>query len=211
MSARVLAVYLVLAYAAMTPMFALRRVESLDFWWWMSANGLVLSALGLALDRGLRREMADDLSRGWSAKIAGGLISAVALVGVFAVGQVVLRGVWPAAEGWIARVYELREGASTWRIGMLLTFMIGPAEEIVWRGVVQRGLVARLGPSAGITAAVAVYAGLHLATGNPVLWLAAAVAGAAWGWMYHRWRSLAANIVSHAVWDVTVFVLAPFD
>ncbi len=211
MSTRALGVYILVAYAAMAPMFVLRRLGPLDFWWWMSANAVVLSVLGLTLDCGFRREMADDLSRGWLAKLAGGLISAVALGAVFAAGNLALRQVWPAAAGWIARVYELREGASAGRIGLLLLFVIGPAEEIVWRGVVQRGLVARLGPVAGIAAAVAAYTGIHLATGNPVLLLAAAVAGAAWGWMYHRWRSLTANIVSHAVWDVAVFVLAPFQ
>lgn len=201
--------YILLGYAAMAPMFVLRRLGPLDFWWWMAANGTALTVIGLVLDSGLRREMAEDLRCRQIAKIAGGLCGAFALSLLFGVGNSVIRILWTDAVHWIARVYDLRDGASSWRIAMLLTFVIGPAEEIVWRGVVQRGLTARLGPARGLAAAVAVYSGLHLATGNPVLLLAAAVAGGAWGWMYHRWRSLTVNMVSHALWDVVMFVFVP--
>jgi len=202
--------YVLFTYVAMVPMFVLRRLGPLDFWWWMAANGAVLTAAGWAADPELRRELSADLRCGYWAKIAGGLASAVALGVVFALGNVVLRSLVPAAGDWIARIYQLRDQASSWRIGLLLLFVIGPAEEIVWRGVVQRGFVVRFGPRLGIAMAVAAYTGIHVATGNPVLLLAAVVAGIWWGWMYHRWRSLTANAVSHAVWDVMVFVLAPF-
>ncbi|MCX7819198.1 MAG: CPBP family intramembrane metalloprotease [Kiritimatiellae bacterium] len=210
MSTRGLWGYVAGAYVLMMPLFAWRRVGALDFWWWMAANGLLLSVAGLLLDRELRGEMGRDLRARMGLKLAGGLAAALVLGAVFAVGNALLRRVWPEAGGMIGRVYALGEGASKWRIALLLALVIGPAEEIVWRGVVQRGLTARLGAGRGIAAAVALYTGIHVATGNPVLLLAAAVAGLAWGWMYHRWRSLAANMVSHAAWDVAVFVLFPF-
>jgi hypothetical protein len=43
-----------------------------------------------------------------------------------------------------------------------------------------------------------------------MLILAAAVCGVFWGWLYLRFRSPLLNVVSHAVWDLLVFVILPF-
>jgi membrane protease YdiL (CAAX protease family) len=44
-----------------------------------------------------------------------------------------------------------------------------------------------------------------------MLILAALIAGLFWGFMYYRYRSLLANVVSHTVWDVAVFLVFPFS
>ncbi len=54
------------------------------------------------------------------------------------------------------------------------------------------------------------YTAVHLASGNIMLVLAAAVCGVFWGWLYLRYRSPVLNIVSHTLWDLAVFVVFPF-
>jgi membrane protease YdiL (CAAX protease family) len=49
-----------------------------------------------------------------------------------------------------------------------------------------------------------------VASGNPMIILAAAVCGIFWGGLYLRFRSPVLNAVSHTVWDLLVFVILPF-
>lgn len=91
---------------------------------------------------------------------------------------------------------------------LVLALLAAPAEELFWRGVVQERLVRRLGAPRGIAAATALAGAVALASGEPVLALATVPAYAAWGALA-AWRgSLAAPIVSHAVWTLLV-VLGP--
>lgn len=92
---------------------------------------------------------------------------------------------------------------------LVLVLLVAPAEELFWRGLVQERLVRRLGAARGVAAATAIAAGAALASGEPVLALATVPTYAAWGALA-AWRgSLAASIVSHAVWTLLVAVLAP--
>jgi membrane protease YdiL (CAAX protease family) len=54
------------------------------------------------------------------------------------------------------------------------------------------------------------YTAVHLAGGNIMLVLAAALCGVFWGWLYLRFRSPLLNIISHTLWDLLVFVVLPF-
>lgn len=92
---------------------------------------------------------------------------------------------------------------------LVLALLAAPAEELFWRGVVQERLVRRLGAPAGVAAATSLAVATALASGEPVLALATAPTYAAWGALA-AWRgSLAAPIVSHAVWTLLVAVVAP--
>jgi membrane protease YdiL (CAAX protease family) len=51
---------------------------------------------------------------------------------------------------------------------------------------------------------------VHIAAGNAMLVLAALAAGAFWGAMYLWTGRIAPVVVSHVLWDVTVFLLLPF-
>jgi len=57
--------------------------------------------------------------------------------------------------------------------------------------------------------ATAIYAGVHIWSLNFMLIGAAAVAGAFWGLLYLRWKSLAPVIISHAIWSAFVFAVVP--
>lgn len=106
----------------------------------------------------------------------------------------------------------MKEGESPWLLAALLLLLIGPAEEIFWRGYVQRTLSKRWNPNAGFVVATLIYALVHAGSCNFMLVMAALVVGAAWGALYRFFPNrFAAIILSHAVWDVAVFIFSRYD
>ncbi len=106
-------------------------------------------------------------------------------------------------------IYGMKDGTSPVAIGILLVFLIGPAEEIFWRGLVQDRFMARYGELGGWILASVAYMAVHVWAFNFMLIAAAGVCGIFWGFVYLRWRSLVPVIISHALWDVAIFVLFP--
>ena len=107
-------------------------------------------------------------------------------------------------------IYGMKDGESMWLLTVLMLFLIGPAEEIFWRGYIQQNLSQRWNPNIGFIVTTAIYALVHAGSLNFMLTMAAMVAGAAWGLLYRFFPNhFGAIIVSHAVWDVAVFIWFP--
>jgi uncharacterized protein len=198
------------AAALFIALFRFRRVGPLDFWAWLAANVVLVVALSFLVDRGYARRLAEDLRTGALRKIALGVASAAALYAVFAAGRLVALRLFPFAASGIWRVYALKEGVPLLRVVLLIGLVIGPGEELFWRGFFQDRTAATTKPPFGFAFTAMLYAAVHLASGNIMLVLAAAVCGVFWGWLYLRFRSPLLNIVSHTLWDLAVFVLFPF-
>jgi membrane protease YdiL (CAAX protease family) len=170
----------------------------------MTRHGAALGALALTSEPALRR-----LRPTVPALLQGGAIAA-ALYGVFRVGDPIVRLVLPRGGEQLEDLYGLRTGHQALGIAARLALVIGPSEELFWRGLVQRRLAAVLGRDDwGALAGTAAYAGAHVATGNPALVAAAAVAGGLWGGLAARGVPMEALMASHALWDVLVFIVAP--
>ncbi len=201
---------IVLALTLFPFLLHFRRLGPLDFWW---AMGLVVAALvvsALAVDRNYAALLREDVRTRPLRKIALGVLSAAALYGVFYLGDGLVRRFLPTGGEGIGAVYALKSGAPALRIGLLLLLVIGPGEELFWRGYLQRTWQNRFGGAAALPFAVAVYTAVHVASGSPVLVLAAAACGLFWGVIYQRSGSVLLVAVSHTVWDIAVFLLFPF-
>ncbi|HUJ90177.1 MAG TPA: CPBP family intramembrane glutamic endopeptidase [Syntrophorhabdales bacterium] len=140
-----------------------------------------------------------------------GILSAVLLYAIFWVGREVSTALFPFAAREIGNVYVTKAELNPAAIGLLLFFIMGPAEEIYWRGFVQETLSGRFGQTTGLLATSAIYALIHIFAFNVMLFVAAAVCGLFWGLLYLRERSLVPVILSHALWDLMTFVLFPFN
>lgn len=198
------------AAALFIALFRLQRLGPLDFWAWLAANVVLVVALGLVLDRGYAARLRLDFASAPLRKIAIGIASAALLYAVFAAGRLLALELFPFAAGDIGRVYALKSGVPLLRVVLLVALVIGPGEELFWRGFFQHNVAETAGRRRGFILAALLYATVHLASGNIMLVLAAAVCGLFWGWLYLRYRSPLANIVSHALWDLAVFVVFPF-
>jgi uncharacterized protein len=115
----------------------------------------------------------------------------------------------PFAPRQVSSVYDLRAAADVRVIGLLLALVIGPGEEIYWRGLVQWGFAGRYGPRAGWLLGTLAYAGTHVVSLNLMVVIAAAVAGVVWGWLYMRLGRLWPGLISHVLWDLAIFLVFP--
>lgn len=144
------------------------------------------------------------------ANILLGVAIAVALWGVFWVGDKLSQLMFDFARPQVDTIYGMKEGESPWLLTGLMLFLIGPAEEIFWRGYVQQKLSERWNANKGLIVTTLIYALVHAGSCNFMLTMAALVAGAAWGVLYRFFpERFAAIIISHALWDVAVFIWFP--
>jgi len=173
------------------------RGDRRRFWERMTVTGFVLGNLALANEEELRR------MRPRARDVALGLGSAALLYGIFQIGDRVARAVMPRGAKEIKDIYALRTLGAPEDIALRLGAIIGPAEELFWRGFVQR--------RAGGVAAAAAYGGAHLVTANTTLIGAAGVAGIYWGLLRALGMSMPALITSHIAWDIWIFLLAPTE
>ncbi len=190
----VLSIGLALAFG----LFALTfRGERARFWERMTLTGFLLGNMAIANEPELRR------LRFRERDLSLGLLSAAGLYGIFRVGDHLARRLMPKGHQEIGDIYALRSQAPPSEIAARLAGIIGPGEELFWRGFVQR--------RAGGIAAAAAYGGAHLVTGNMTLVGAATVAGIYWGLLRALGMSLPALITSHVAWDLWIFLIAPTE
>lgn len=183
---------------------------ALDFWWSMAALNVLLVAAAQFTGGRLFSRLIEDAKEGVLLKTLLGCSSAALLYFIFAAGNWLAAFILPGAKEDISLIYSLRSGVSLLRIVLLITFVIGPAEELFWRGWLQHNLQRKFRFVTPLAAASFLYAAVHLSSGNLMLFAAALTAGFFWGLLY-LWRgSLLANVVSHVLWDLLVFVCFPF-
>lgn len=130
---------------------------------------------------------------------------------VFFIGDKASQWLFDFARPQVDTIYAMKDGTPSWLIALLLLLIIGPAEEIFWRGYIQRTLSARFSPNTGFLLATAAYTLVHLPSGNFMLIMAAMLCGICWGGLYRlRPQWFPAIVISHALWDAAAFVWFPF-
>jgi len=191
------------------PLFVVRGIGAFDFWWWMSADIGLLLCIAAFLDPEWRRALTRDLKHDPLKKAMLGIGSALLLYLFFVLANSIARRLLPFAGSGIDSVYAFKQGASALRIALLMLLVIGPGEELFWRGFLQRRFQHAYGPDRGFLLATAVYTLVHVGSGNLMLVLAAGVCGAYWGLLYRMTGSLLINVISHTLWDLFIFLLFP--
>ncbi len=174
-----------------------------NFWARMTVAAGSLGLFALRRRPEMRRELPS------ARDVAVGAASAAGLYVIFQIGDRLARRIMPSGTEDIASIYRLRTLAPRPVIVALLVGIVGPSEELFWRGLVQRDLMGRFGKVRGTAATAAVYGGVHLVSGNLTLTAAAATAGAYWGIEYALRPKLGPLLVSHILWDVWIFLIAP--
>lgn len=179
-------------------------LKLVNFWLGMALAASTLAALG-AFMAGLPwspREVTRDA-------LFLGFVSAVALYVLFWLGYAIAQELFSFSRPQVGAIYAIRNEAHPTLIALVLLFITSPAEELFWRGFIQRWAMNRFGLRAGWLVGAAIYGGVHVFSGNIMLTLAALVAGLFWGALYASSRSLTACIISHALWTAGIFVFWP--
>ncbi|MDE7135971.1 MAG: CPBP family intramembrane metalloprotease [Muribaculaceae bacterium] len=196
---------IVLAFVLWTIMFWPFGGPPLNFWAMMTFSALTLTTLTTIF-----------MPKWWHsvkftpANIAFGLCIAIVLWCAFWIGDKVSQWMFDFSREQVNGIYGMKGSTPPWLLSILLLFIIGPAEEIFWRGYIQKSLSLRYSPNIGFIVTTAIYTLVHIGSLNFMLIMSALVCGIAWGGLYRLFPNrFAAIILSHAVWDAAVFVWFP--
>lgn len=199
-------ILVILAVLFWTEMFVLKNY---NFWVEMVIASGFLALISGYINRRAGTEINYRLYFFRPSYLLSGIISATILYIIFYGGDKLSALIFDFAGKQIAGIYGNKSLLDIEIIGVLLFFIIGPAEEIFWRGFVQDSLAHKFGDNAGWIIASLVYGGVHLVALNFMLFAAALICGLFWGYIFKRFKSLWPGIISHALWDLTIFVLLP--
>ena len=188
-----------------TIMFSPWTAPYVNFWVMMTCSGLTLTLYSTWASPGWWKDIKVSFS-----DVAIGVALAAALWGVFWIGDRLSSMMFGFARPQVDMIYGMKEGENPLVLTLLMLFIIGPAEEIFWRGYIQKNLSARRNPNWGFIVTTLVYSLVHISKFNFMLIMAAAVAGFIWGLAYRFFpERLGAIIISHALWDCAVFIWFP--
>ena len=186
-------------------MFSPWTAPHVNFWVMMTCSGAALTIFTTWARPGWWKEARLKFS-----DVALGIALAAALWGVFWLGEFFSTLLFDFARGQVDSIYGMKEGENPLVLTLLMLLIIGPAEEIFWRGFIQNRFSARWNPNTGFIVTTLVYSLVHLSKFNFMLIMAAMVAGLVWGLAYRFFpERLGAIIISHALWDCAVFIWFP--
>lgn len=196
---------LLVALLLWTLMFCPLTAPRFDFWEMMAGSALMLSGLATLFAPAWWTRMKFD-----TRNILLGVVIAIVLWCVFWVGDKVSSWMFNFARPQVDLIYGIKEGESPWALSLLLLLLIGPAEEIFWRGYVQERMSKKWGLNRGYLIATACYTLVHVPSCNFMLVMASMVCGLAWGFLYRQMpQHFTGIVISHALWDAAVFVWFP--
>lgn len=188
-----------------TIMFSPWTSPHVNFWVLMTCSALILTLYSTWASPLWWKDIRMDASN----VILGVLLAAI-LWGVFWIGDRLSSIMFDFARPQVNMIYGMKEGENPLVLTLLMLFIIGPAEEIFWRGYIQKSLSKRWNPNIGFILTTLVYSLVHVSKFNFMLIMAAAVAGFVWGLAYRFFpEKFGAIILSHALWDCAVFIWFP--
>ena len=205
---RRLAAAIVIAFLLWFVMFSQWTAPHLNFWWAMTFSACVLIALS--------RSKINNLPSLWRGRgrlfspLFEAIIIASLLYLLFWIGDKLSQELFTFARPQVDSIYQMKDGTPSWLIALLLLFIIGPAEELFWRGYVQRTLTQRWTANVGFVVTTLIYTAVHLPSMNFMLIMAAFTCGFCWGLLYRLFpQHFPAIVLSHALWDAAAFVWFP--
>ena len=186
-------------------MFSPWTAPHVNFWVMMTFSGLTLTTYSTWASPGWWKDIRLDLSN-----ILLGVALAAVLWGVFWVGDKLSSLMFDFARPQVDMIYGMKEGENPWVLTALMLLIIGPAEEIFWRGYLQKSFSKKWNPNMGFVVTTLMYSLVHVSKFNFMLIMAAAVAGFVWGLAYRFYpEKFGAILLSHALWDCAVFIWFP--
>lgn len=186
-------------------MFSPWTAPHVNFWVMMTFSGLTLTAYSTWASPGWWKDIRLDLNN-----ILLGVALAAVLWGIFWVGDKLSSLMFDFARPQVDMIYGMKEGENPWVLTALMLLIIGPAEEIFWRGYLQKSFSKKWNPNMGFVVTTLMYSLVHVSKFNFMLIMAAAVAGFVWGLAYRFYpEKFGAILLSHALWDCAVFIWFP--
>ena len=211
---RRLAAAIVIAFLLWFVMFSQWTAPHLNFWWAMTFSACVLILLSRSWRNVLNPSELPSLLGRAGERLLSPLFEAIIIASLlyllFWIGDKLSQELFTFARPQVDSIYQMKDGTPSWLIALLLLFIIGPAEELFWRGYVQRTLTQRWTANVGFVVTTLIYTAVHLPSMNFMLIMAAFTCGFCWGLLYRLFpQHFPAIVLSHALWDAAAFVWFP--
>lgn len=133
-----------LGFVLWTIMFSPWTAPYLNFWLCMTGSACLLTTIAFWQGGAWWKHIQvpqGGATRYWLENIVLGIVIAIVLWGVFWVGDKLSQLIFPSfARAQVDNIYNMKNGTEAVILSLLLLFIIGPAEEIFWRGFFQRQL-----------------------------------------------------------------------
>jgi membrane protease YdiL (CAAX protease family) len=176
----------------------------------LAAGQFGLLLFGVAYARRNDVAVPVELPTGTDLRFAvGGTVAALALAAAISYGL----GVLDLLPGSVLEDQTAAEPAFLLALGALSIVVVAPAEELLFRGIIQDRLRETFGPAGAITGASLLFGALHVANyvGPPARVVSGVflitVTGAVLGCVYEKTRNLAVPIAAHAAYNVVFSVV----
>lgn len=172
---------------------------------WVAMCIAIGVAAGAALATG-QVPLSPDIEPLWAA--GSGVASGIGLYAGTTVFVAIVRR-WPPFARHVEDVYDQRKGLPLVAALGLAAGIVGPAEEIFWRGLFQARLAQALPAAAAAGVTWAVYVMANVASGSLPIVAAAVVSGAVWGALALWTGGVLASVLCHAVWTGLMVAFPP--
>ncbi len=195
---------LAVAFLLWFVMFSPITKKHIEFWFMMSISAVILILFSFFQ----RKDWKEDFNFKLKYLFLG-IIFSVILWGVFYLGDFFSSLLFNFSKSQIAEIYSIKTGVNTLKLSLALALLIGPAEEIFWRGFIQNDLSKYFNKSTGFLLATAAYTLVHISSLNFMLIMSSLVCGIFWGFLYKKYNNLWVVIISHSIWDCAIFIYFP--
>ncbi|MBM7693151.1 membrane protease YdiL (CAAX protease family) [Peribacillus deserti] len=139
-----------------------------------------------------------------------GAISGLLLYGLFYAGLVFFNFLKVNLSYAADQLYFYYKPKELWQY-FVLVFLLIPAEELFWRGFIQKRLSHYFSFYSCILLSALLYSLPMLYSRNAALVAAGLVSGLFWGFHFQASRSLPAVILSHLVFDIFLLIIFPLE
>lgn len=172
------------------------------FWYYITGTSLLLIACAI-----FNEEIDDQVSMG--SYLLYGIVSGLLVYMIFWIGYHTIQLLdLTAFAKQVNRLYSRFAPDVIWHFVVLILIVI-PAEELFWRGFIQKRLMKSLSVWTSIIVASLMYASVYIFTDYPILIIASLFAGLVWGVLYAWKRSIPLVILSHVFFDLLLFIFLP--
>ena len=188
-------------------MFSPWTKEVFNFWGAMIFSTAFLTFFSIVSSKADFREISVSKIK-W---VYIGIISAAVLYVIFLAGNFFSNMLFDFSKHQVTNIYSTKTQADKIFIGLALVLLIGPAEEIFWRGFIQHQFSKKIGGMGSLLLTTVIYALVHIWSFNFMLIMAALICGFFWGWMFYKYKNIYPVVISHAVWDLFIFIIIPIS
>jgi uncharacterized protein len=178
-------------------------------------GGINIMALGGATALGLwqNRLSFQRAFPGWWISAHQALGVAVSLIGAIVLSsqaENAVRYILPPSQFFIELMKQIFLSQNVVSRVWLLVIVAPITEELLFRGIILRGLLSRYRPATAVVITALLFAFIHL---NPWQFFSALFLGLVLGWFYARTRSVAICILGHAIQNSmsVIFSVVPWD